>query len=122
MLLGTPLLLALVLLLPSADLLATSNEDRPPVSFGVEIDRLKVEAEALENEAREEADAEHYEEAVQLLRSVKSLLAERENLFKEKGRKASSEEELSSLARGLQENMAWRKRVKELTNVLKLAL
>jgi outer membrane murein-binding lipoprotein Lpp len=107
--------------LPST-LLAATSEDKPVESFGTEIDQLKVKVEALEKESKEEAEAEHYEEAVQLLRTAKSLLAERESLFKELGRKASSSEELARLSRGLEENSAWRKQIKEMLNLLKLAL
>jgi hypothetical protein len=121
-LLMASLLVALAFGLPPSTLIAATSEEKPVESFGAEIDQLKVKVEALEKESKEEAEAEHYEEAVQALRTAKSLLAERESLFKELGRKADSSEELARLSRGLEENSDWRKQIKEMLNLLKLAL
>lgn len=101
---------------------AGSTEDEPSSGFGEQIDQLKAQAEALEKESKIEADDEHYEEAHELLLTVKGLLAERENLLKDGGRKASSNEALSRFSRELEENTKWRKNNKEMINLLRLAL
>ncbi len=116
------LLLAAVLAASPTILTATPAEDEPRTSLGKELDELRDKAMALEKEAKDEADAEHYEEAVQLLRSVKEILEEREGLLKEHGRAATSPEELGRFSKGLEENTEWFKRTKDLINLLKLAL
>ena len=88
------------------------------ISLGLILPSLS----AAEKESKIEADDEHYEEAHELLLTVKGLLAERENLLKDGGRKASSNEALSRFSRELEENTKWRKNNKEMINLLRLAL
>ncbi len=121
-LLAASLLLALAIGALTTPVLAVTSEDKPVESFGTEIDQLKAKIEELEKESKELAEAEYFEEAVAALRNAKTLLRERADLFKEKGRKATSSEEIARLSQGLEENTAWRKRIKEMLNLLKLAI
>lgn len=119
-----PAVLLLVVVLSAAPGAASANiaEEKPHDSLGRDIDDLRDKATAQEREAKEEADAEHYEEAVQLLRLVKETLEERAGLLRERGRAATSAESLERFSKALEENTKWLKKNKELLNLLKLAL
>ncbi len=114
----------LILVAPSGFARAQEPVSESPLPAGLEtqLEQLGTQAEGLEAEGREEAAAEHYQEALDLFRRAKALLNQRESMLKEAAREAIGKEVLTRLTGELEKNAKWLGEVEDMLNLLKLSL
>ncbi len=120
------LLCMLMLTLLSVPQVANGQDPVPesplPTELQTQLDRLRTQAEGLEAKGREEAAADHYQEALEFFQEVRILLSQRESLLKEAAREATAQKLLTRLTGELENNARWLSEIKDMVNLLKLSL